>query len=142
MSARMTLRKTIRLLGVSLALFVLLVFATGVVSDWHHQGPNDDAHCPYCHLGHQTPAQLAVAPSVSMLKPVASLPLPQDPLLATGPVFSETSPRAPHVHRDFGVFRPSASRCAGGPSSRAAKSAGSRHAGPGDRHGAQAQPFL
>ena len=89
------MQKTIRILGVSLALIVLLVFATGVVSDWNHQGSNDDARCPYCHLGHQTPAQLAVAPSVSMLKPVASLPLPQDALLATGPVFSQTSPRAP-----------------------------------------------
>ena len=89
------MQKTIRILGVSLALIVLLVFATGVVSDWNHQGSNDDARCPYCHLGHQTPAQLVVAPSVSMLKPVASLLLPQDALLATGPVFSQTSPRAP-----------------------------------------------
>jgi len=88
-------RKTVRILGVSLALLALLVFATGVVSDWNHQGPNDDAHCPYCHLGHQTPAHLVVAPSVSLLKPVASLPLPQDAVLASGPVFSQTSPRAP-----------------------------------------------
>ena len=64
----MTLRKTIRLLGVSLALLALLVFATGVVSDWNHQSPSDDAHCPYCHLGHQTPVQLDVAPSVSLLE--------------------------------------------------------------------------
>ena len=89
------MQKTIRILGVSLALIVLLVFATGVVSDWNHQGSNDDARCPYCHLGHQTPAQLVVAPSVSMLKPVASLPLPEDSVLATGPLFSQTSPRAP-----------------------------------------------
>jgi len=88
-------QKTIRILGVSLALIALLVFATGVVSDWNHQGPSDDAHCPYCHLGHQTPAQLVVAPSVSLLKPLASLPLPQDAVLAAGPVFSQTSPRAP-----------------------------------------------
>jgi hypothetical protein len=91
----MTKPKIIRLLVVSLALVALLVFATGVVSDWNHQGPNDDAHCPYCHLGHQTPAQLVAVPSVSFLKPVASLPLPQDAALATGPEFSQTSPRAP-----------------------------------------------
>jgi hypothetical protein len=91
----MTARKTIRLLAVSLTLVVLLVFATGVVSDWNHQGPSDDAHCPYCHLGHQTPAQLVAAPSVILLKLVASLPLPDDSILATGPVFSQTSPRAP-----------------------------------------------
>ena len=91
------MRKTIRLLGVSLALLVLLVFATGVVSDWNHQGPSDDAHCPYCHLGHQTPAGLVVAPAVSLLKPVASLPLMEDIIPATGPVFSQTSPRAPPV---------------------------------------------
>ena len=78
MNFRATVWKTIRILGVSLALVVLLVFATGVVSDWNHQGPSDDANCPYCHLGHQTPAQLSVAPSVSLLKPVASLPLPED----------------------------------------------------------------
>jgi hypothetical protein len=93
----MTARKTIRLLGVSLALLALLVFATGVVSDWNHQSPSDDANCPYCHLGHQTPAQLEVAPSVSLLKPVASLPLPEDFVPATGPVFSQTAPRAPPV---------------------------------------------
>jgi hypothetical protein len=91
----MTMNKTIRILGVSLALVVLLVFATGVVSDWNHQGQSDDAHCPYCHLGHQTPVQLEVAPSVSLLKPIASLPLPEDIVLATGPDFSHTSPRAP-----------------------------------------------
>jgi hypothetical protein len=89
------LRKAIQILGISLALVTLLVFATGVVSDWHHQGWNDDAHCPYCHLGHQAPAQLAAAPSASMLKPVASLPLPQDSVLAASPHFSQTSPRAP-----------------------------------------------
>ena len=94
-STKHTVRKTIRILGVSLALIALLVFATGVVSDWNHQGSNDDARCPYCHLGHQTPAQLVVAPSVSLLKPVASLPLPKDAVLATGPAFSHTSPRAP-----------------------------------------------
>jgi hypothetical protein len=88
-------RKTFQILAVSLALIALLVFATGVVSDWNHQGANDDARCPYCHLGHQTPAQLVVAPSVSLLKPVASLPLPQDAVFETGPVFSQTSPRAP-----------------------------------------------
>jgi len=90
----MTARKTIRLLGVSLALMLLLVFATGVVSDWNHQGPSDDAHCPYCHLGHQTPVRLEVAPSASLLKPIASLPLPEDIVQATGPDFSLTSPRA------------------------------------------------
>jgi hypothetical protein len=91
----MTARKTIRIIGVSLALLVLLIFATGVVSDWNHQGPSDDAHCPYCHLGHQTPVQLEVAPSVLLLKPVASLSLPENIVLATGPDFSQTSPRAP-----------------------------------------------
>jgi len=91
----MTARKTIRLVGVSLTLLVLLVFATGVVSDWNHQGPSDDAHCPYCHLGHQAPVQLEVVPSVSLLKPIASLSLPEDIALASGPVFSQTAPRAP-----------------------------------------------
>jgi hypothetical protein len=91
----MTLKKTIRLIGVLLTLVVLLVFATGVVSDWNHQGPSDDAHCPYCHLGHQTPVQLQVAPSLSLLKPVASVRLPQNPLPAADLSFSQTAPRAP-----------------------------------------------
>jgi hypothetical protein len=90
-------KKTIRILGISLALIALLIFATGVVSDWNHQGPSDDAHCPYCHLGHQTPAQLVVAPAVSLLKPVASLPLPEDFVPASTPIFSQTAPRAPPV---------------------------------------------
>ena len=95
MNSRATLWKTIRILGVSLALVLLLIFATGVASDWNHHSPSDDANCPYCHLGHQAPAQLEVAPSVCLLKPIASLPLPEDAILATGPVFSQTSPRAP-----------------------------------------------
>ena len=95
MNFRATEWKTIRILGISLALVALLVFATGVVSDWNHQGPSDDAHCPYCHLGHQTPVRLQVAPSASLLKPVASVPLPADIVLTTGPVFSQTGPRAP-----------------------------------------------
>ena len=91
----MTVHKTIRIIGVSLALLALLVFATGVVSDWHHQTSNDDARCPYCHLGHQTPAQIENAPLVSFLKPLASLPVHQDAVAATGPDFSQTAPRAP-----------------------------------------------
>jgi hypothetical protein len=91
----MNAQKTIRLLAVSLTLLVLLVFATGVVSDWNHHSASDDAHCPYCHLGHQTPAQLVAAPSVILLKPVASLPLPQDAAPVTDHAFSQTAPRAP-----------------------------------------------
>lgn len=78
-------------------LLTLVIFATGVVSDWNHQGPSDDAHCPYCHLGHQTPAQMDVAPAVSLLKPIASLPLPEDIVPAASPVFLHTAPRAPPV---------------------------------------------
>jgi hypothetical protein len=90
-------RRVIRLLIVSLTLMVLLIFATGIVSDWNHQSPSDDANCPYCHLGHQTPVQLEVAPSVSLLKPIASLPLPDEIVPASGTVFSQTAPRAPPV---------------------------------------------
>jgi hypothetical protein len=95
MNYRATVWKAIRLLGISLALVVLLVFATGVVSDWNHQGPSDDARCPYCHLGHQTPVQLEVASSVLLLKVVASLPFLEDIVLAAGPDFSQIAPRAP-----------------------------------------------
>jgi hypothetical protein len=91
----MNARKTIRIIGVSLALIALLIFATGVVSDWNHQSSNDDARCPYCHLGHQTPSQLETSPVVAFLKPLASLPLPLDATPATGPDFSQTAPRAP-----------------------------------------------
>jgi hypothetical protein len=91
----MTLRKTVRILGVSLALFALLVFATGVVSDWNHKGPKDDSRCPYCNQGHLSPTPLVFAPPVSLLELVASLPLPEDPAPVKVPVFSQTSPRAP-----------------------------------------------
>jgi hypothetical protein len=93
----MTARKTIRFLGITLALIALVIFATGVVSDWNHQGPLDDARCPYCHLGHQTPAQVVVAPSVSLLKPVAYLPPSVDFILVAAITFSQTAPRAPPV---------------------------------------------
>jgi hypothetical protein len=95
MNFRGTAWKVIRIVGVSLTLFALLIFATGVVSDWNHQSPSDDANCPYCHLGHQTPARLVVAPSATLLKPVACLPLPQDLLPVAVLDFSQTSPRAP-----------------------------------------------
>jgi len=90
-----SVRNTLRILGISLALVALLVFATGVVSDWNHQNSNDETRCPYCHLGHQTPAQLEAAPAVSLLRPVASLPLPEDFAAAGGPALSQISPRAP-----------------------------------------------
>jgi hypothetical protein len=91
----MDAKKTIRLLGASLALIVLVIFATGVVSDWHHLGPGDDLRCPYCHQGHQTPAQLKVAPTLLLLKPVAALALPEDIVGITDSVFTQTAPRAP-----------------------------------------------
>ncbi len=97
MNSRTTVCKTFRLLGVSLALVLLLIFATGVVSDWNHQSPSDNANCPYCHLGHQTPVRLELAPSVSLLKPIAFLPLPEFVALAFGPIFSQTAPRAPPI---------------------------------------------
>jgi hypothetical protein len=89
------MRKAIRILGVSLALVALLIFATGVVSDWNHHSPTDDANCPYCHMGHQTPVQLDRTPALSLLKLVACLVLPEDIVLAKGPVFSQSAPRAP-----------------------------------------------
>jgi hypothetical protein len=91
----MIVRKTIRILGVSLALIALLVFATGVVSDWNHHDSTNDAQCPYCHLGHQTPNQLEAPLCISVLKPVAALPLSEDADPAAGPVLSQTAPRAP-----------------------------------------------
>jgi hypothetical protein len=91
----MILRKAIRILGVSLALIALMVFATGVVSDWNHHDSTNDARCPYCHLGHQAPNQQEAPTCVAVLKPVGSLPLPEEVIQAAGPVFSQTSPRAP-----------------------------------------------
>ena len=91
----MNLTKTIRILGLSLALIALLVFATGVVSDWHHDVSTNDARCPYCHLGHQTPIQPEAPLCVAVLNPVASVPLPEEIVPAASPVFSQTAPRAP-----------------------------------------------
>jgi hypothetical protein len=89
------MRKAIRIVGVSLALMALLVFATGVVSDWNHHDSTKDANCPYCHLGHQTPIQTEAPFCVAVLNPLASLPLSEDVVPATGPDFSQTAPRAP-----------------------------------------------
>ena len=94
-SADMRVRKTIRLLAVSFAVFALLTFSTVVVSDFDCHNAADDAHCPYCHLTHQAPAEPAVTQAVSVLQPMAYLPLPNDSSLATSPVFSHTAPRAP-----------------------------------------------
>ena len=95
LATEMTARKAVHILSVSLALVALLIFTTGVVSDWNHNGQNDDARCPYCHWGHQTPAQLEAAPSVSLLNPLHSLSLPEDVAAAIAPAFSQIAPRAP-----------------------------------------------
>lgn len=94
-SHQMTVRKTIRILGVSLALIVLLVFATGVVSDWHHSGTTNDARCPYCHLGHQVPIQTEAPLCLAVLQPIAALALLDEVAPATAPAFSQIAPRAP-----------------------------------------------
>ena len=91
----MTVRKTIRIFGVALALIALMVFATGVVSDWHHSDSTNDAQCPYCHLGHQTPVQAEAPLCIAVLKPIAALPVLEEVVAATGPVFSQIAPRAP-----------------------------------------------
>jgi hypothetical protein len=90
----MTVRKTIRILGISLALLALLVFATGVVSDWHHS-ETTNADCPYCHLGHQVPVQTEAPLCVAVLRPIAALPLLDEVVPATGPAFSQIAARAP-----------------------------------------------
>jgi hypothetical protein len=91
----MTMQKTIRVLGVSLALVALLVFATVGISSWHHHDSANDARCPYCHLGHQTAAQPETSQRVSVLLQLASLPLPEDSSVVVSPVSSHTSSRAP-----------------------------------------------
>jgi hypothetical protein len=91
----MILRKSIRLLVVSLSLIALLVFATGVVSDWNHSNSTNDQQCPYCHMGHQAPAQLEVARTILLLKRVASLPPSENSVPVAAPLVSQTSPRAP-----------------------------------------------
>ena len=92
----MTVRKTIRVLALAFAAFALLVFSTVVVTDWDCHSAADDTRCPYCHLTHQAPApDPKISQSVSVLRPVASLALPEDADLVTAPVLSETAPRAP-----------------------------------------------
>src|ERR1700681_2908104 len=86
---KMTVRKTIRILGVSLALIALLVFATGVVSDWHHSDTTNDARCPYCHLGHQVPIQSGAPLCTAVLLPIAALPLLDELVPPSGPAFSQ-----------------------------------------------------
>jgi hypothetical protein len=88
-------RKTLRIFVVSLALIALLVFATGVVSDWHHSDSTNDAHCPYCHLGHQVPIQPEAPLCIAVLQPVTALVLLDEVVSATGPAFSQIAPRAP-----------------------------------------------
>jgi hypothetical protein len=89
--------KAIRIAGVSLALFALLIFSTVVVCDFDCQNLADDARCPYCHLSHQAPAEPEITQCVSVLEPIAFLPLPEEPAPVTVPVFSQTAPRAPPV---------------------------------------------
>jgi hypothetical protein len=91
----MSVQKTIRVLGVTLALVALLVFATVIVSGWHHHDSVNDAHCPYCHLGHQAAAQPETSQRLTVLLPIANLPLPEDSVLVVSPVSSHTASRAP-----------------------------------------------
>ena len=96
-SQSMVIGKTIRILGVSLVLIALLVFATGVVSDWNHHDSTNDARCPYCHLGHQTPIAPESPLCEAVLNPIATVVLPEAALPALSPVFSQIAPRAPPV---------------------------------------------
>ena len=92
----MNVRKTIRILAVSLAILALLVFSTTVVSDWDCRTAADDVRCPYCHLSHQAPApEFPLARIIATLEPVGFLPLPEEVILVTGPVLSEIAARAP-----------------------------------------------
>jgi hypothetical protein len=93
----MTVRKTVRILGVSLALLALLAFSTVVVSDFDCHSAADDARCPYCHLVHQAPAEPEITQCVSVLEPIALLPLPEDSTPVAVPTFFQTAPRAPPV---------------------------------------------
>ena len=61
----MTARKTIRILGVSLALLALLAFSTVVVSDFDCHSAADDARLPHCYLTHQAPAAAGNHPTRS-----------------------------------------------------------------------------
>ena len=91
----MTVRNTIRFLGVSLELVALLVFATVVVSGLHHHDSANDAHCPYCQLGHHAAVQPETSHRVAVLLHIASLPLPEDSAPTLCPVSSYTASRAP-----------------------------------------------
>jgi hypothetical protein len=91
----MTVRKTIRVLGISLSLLALLLFSTVVVSDFDCHSAADDARCPYCHLSHQAPAEPEITQCISVLEPIAVLPLPEDNSPVTVAVFSQAAPRAP-----------------------------------------------
>jgi len=90
-----SVRKTIRILGIFLALAALLIFVTGVVSDWNHRVSTKDANCPYCHLSHHTAVRLQVAPSILQAKIATALCLLQDSRLTPVPVFTQIAPRAP-----------------------------------------------
>jgi len=70
----MNVRKIIRILGISLALVALLVFATDFVSDWHNDNSTNDGQCPYCHVSYQAPAQPEATQCVVLLSPVGFLP--------------------------------------------------------------------
>ena len=94
-STDMTVRNTTRFLGVSLALVALLVFATVVVSGWHHHDSANDAQCPYCQLGHHAAVQPETSHCVAVLLPFASLPLPEDSAPAVSLVSSHIASRAP-----------------------------------------------
>src|SRR6266436_10153242 len=94
-STDMTVRNTIRFLGVSLALVAMLVFSTVIVSGWHHHDSANDAQCPYCHLGHQAAVQPETTHRIAELLPLASLPLPEDSNPAISPVSSHIASRAP-----------------------------------------------
>ncbi len=91
----MTVRNTIRFLGVSLALVAMLVFATVVVSGWHHHDSANDAQCPYCQLGHHAAVQPETSHCAAVLLSFASLPLPEDSAPAVSLLSSHIASRAP-----------------------------------------------
>jgi hypothetical protein len=91
----MNWRKAIRSLTVAIALAALFFFITAGGILHHHDSASADAHCPICHLTHQTIEQSAQVQRVATPERLGPAPVPQDPSFVPSPLAPRVATRAP-----------------------------------------------
>lgn len=91
----MNWRRAIRFLAVATALIALLFFVTAGGILHHHNNATSEAHCPICHLTHQTIELSVHVQRVATPERMGAAPLPQLPSFVPSLRAPQLATRAP-----------------------------------------------